>query len=150
MWNVCRSATAASALIKWTCVIFRHSCYRPAALRPSWGKWKTDLTHGERCWEPQAEHRTRPGNRWLLRHFTLRPPQRPIRGRDQPVRRGRLRGVRVSHTNVFKMHEKDQRLRALFGEGVMWQLRLVFCLRLNSFLFLLLQFLWNKCVINVS
>lgn len=97
---------AAALLIKQTCVIFRHRSYRSAARWSSWGKWKTGLTDGDQHREPQTEHRTRPGNSWLLCHFALRPPQRPVGGRDHPIRRGRLCGVRVSHVMVLKMHKR--------------------------------------------
>lgn len=94
--NGCIKSMAASLLIKRTCVVFRHRSYRSAAQWSSWGQWKTGLTDGDQRWEPQAEHRTRPGNCGLLCHFALRPPQWPIRGRDQPIRRGRLCGLGVS------------------------------------------------------
>lgn len=76
----------------------RHCGHRPPEPRPTRGKLQTDAAHRKRLRQPQAEHRTRAGDRRLDRHPAMWPPQRPIGGRDQPVGRGGLGRLRVSGT----------------------------------------------------
>jgi len=74
----------------------RHRGHRPPEPRSPRGERQAEPADGERLREPPAEHRARPRDRRLLRHPALRPPQRPIGGRDQPIGRGGLHRLRVS------------------------------------------------------
>lgn len=70
--------------------------HRSPAPRSSRGEQQAGSPCRERRRKQKAQHRTCLRNRRLHRHSALRSTQRSVRGRDQPVRRGRLCRVRVS------------------------------------------------------